>query len=350
MGKKYLDTKNNTLEASILGVWTEAAGLDPVNPKALKKGPVSARKDPDIDNDGDVDKSDEYLHQRRKTISKAIKTQAKKLPMAKVLSTKAKTLPMAKKIPLKAQYEESELKEKKITDMTREELKKLNKYSDEEIADILGDVEGAGEYKLQTGKSVRSKTFATGKHGAESPAKRISRYIKKAGHEDMSKVKDVKTARKTVDKEIKPEDNIKYGAARPDDVIGAKPEDKNLSMLDRVKAIQKYGEVRDKKGNLLNPKTAAAVLATNINRTGEPKDKTKYGASRPDSVIGAKPVKKEPKPDKTTKSSDTRSSDTRDTQTVIEPVKTTKSSDTQLPDEDDTYTVSYTHLTLPTKA
>ena len=46
--------------------------LDPVNPKAVKKD-FEDRKDKDIDNDGDTDDSDEYLHKRRKAISKSIK-------------------------------------------------------------------------------------------------------------------------------------------------------------------------------------------------------------------------------------------------------------------------------------
>jgi hypothetical protein len=45
--------------------------MDPVDAKALK-GKHSERKDKDIDNDGDVDKSDEYLHKRRQAISKAL--------------------------------------------------------------------------------------------------------------------------------------------------------------------------------------------------------------------------------------------------------------------------------------
>jgi hypothetical protein len=80
MGKKYLETKSQSLESSILGVWAEAAkkqeGLDAVNPKALKKK-FDDRKDKDIDNDGDTDDSDEYLHNRRKTVSKAVKGKVK---------------------------------------------------------------------------------------------------------------------------------------------------------------------------------------------------------------------------------------------------------------------------------
>ena len=45
--------------------------LDPVNKVAVKKK-FDNRKDKDIDNDGDVDSTDKYLHKRRKAISKAI--------------------------------------------------------------------------------------------------------------------------------------------------------------------------------------------------------------------------------------------------------------------------------------
>ena len=90
MGKKYLDTKENSLESSILGLWQEAAkkvsetnkndksddgeGLDAVQPKAVKKK-FKDRKDKDIDNDGDVDDSDKFLHKKRKAISKAMKDE-----------------------------------------------------------------------------------------------------------------------------------------------------------------------------------------------------------------------------------------------------------------------------------
>ena len=97
MGKKYLDTKENTLESSILGVWSEAAkkvaetnknnksddgkGLDAVQPKAVKKK-FDDRKDKDIDNDGDTDSSDKFLHKKRKAISKAMKDEGNAFGMA----------------------------------------------------------------------------------------------------------------------------------------------------------------------------------------------------------------------------------------------------------------------------
>ena len=45
--------------------------------EAKKLDPVG-KADADIDNDGDVDKSDEYLHKRRKAVKKAIKKVTKK--------------------------------------------------------------------------------------------------------------------------------------------------------------------------------------------------------------------------------------------------------------------------------
>jgi hypothetical protein len=49
----------------------DGEGMDKVQPKAVKKK-FGDRKDKDIDNDGDEDSSDEYLHKRRKAISKAL--------------------------------------------------------------------------------------------------------------------------------------------------------------------------------------------------------------------------------------------------------------------------------------
>ena len=100
MGKKYLDTKEDSLESSILGVWQnaaveeeqrhdgrtkqykehraklEAARQRRESKKQEKLDPVG-KEDDDIDNDGDVDSSDKYLAKRRKAISKAIKKDKK---------------------------------------------------------------------------------------------------------------------------------------------------------------------------------------------------------------------------------------------------------------------------------
>ncbi len=68
----------------------DGEGMDKVQPKAVKKK-FADRKDKDIDNDGDVDSSDKYLHKRRKAVSKAIKKEETQEDIAKeVVETIAK--------------------------------------------------------------------------------------------------------------------------------------------------------------------------------------------------------------------------------------------------------------------
>ena len=62
----------------------DGEGLDKVQPKAVKKK-FDDRKDKDIDNDGDVDSSDKYLHKRRKAISKSTKEETELLYKHKTL-------------------------------------------------------------------------------------------------------------------------------------------------------------------------------------------------------------------------------------------------------------------------
>ena len=66
--KKYFETKKGSIE-ELAGKLIESK-LDPVNKDAVKKK-FDDRKDKDIDNDGDTDSTDKYLHKRRKAISKA---------------------------------------------------------------------------------------------------------------------------------------------------------------------------------------------------------------------------------------------------------------------------------------
>ena len=68
--KKYFETNPGSLADAAAKVVSE--GLDKVNPVAVKKK-FDDRKDKDIDNDGDTDSTDKYLHKRRAAISKAMK-------------------------------------------------------------------------------------------------------------------------------------------------------------------------------------------------------------------------------------------------------------------------------------
>ena len=76
----YFEKKAGSLEEAILNAVNGKINekLDAVNPKAAKKK-FDDRKDKDIDNDGDVDSSDKFLHKRRKAIGKAMQTQGEEV-------------------------------------------------------------------------------------------------------------------------------------------------------------------------------------------------------------------------------------------------------------------------------
>ena len=67
----------------------DGEGMDKVQPKALKKK-FNDRKDKDIDNDGDTDDSDEYLHKKRQAVSKAIDKDDDEAPKKKAPPQKGK--------------------------------------------------------------------------------------------------------------------------------------------------------------------------------------------------------------------------------------------------------------------
>jgi hypothetical protein len=73
---------------ALISKMLEEKKLDKVNKDALK-GDFKDRSDKDIDNDGEVDDQDEYLHNRRKTITKAIKKESVELD--EISSAKLKT-------------------------------------------------------------------------------------------------------------------------------------------------------------------------------------------------------------------------------------------------------------------
>ena len=75
--KKLMKGQKNHDEDASNDKSDDGDGMDKVDKKAAKKK-FKDRKDKDIDNDGDVDSSDEYLHKRRKAISKNSESKGKK--------------------------------------------------------------------------------------------------------------------------------------------------------------------------------------------------------------------------------------------------------------------------------
>lgn len=100
----------------------DGEGLDAVQPKAVKKK-FDDRKDKDIDNDGDVDSSDKFLHKKRKAISKAMnkeEVQEETLAMkaAKHIASMWEDSAKAKEAKVKEEEEETPKKKESKTAMT----------------------------------------------------------------------------------------------------------------------------------------------------------------------------------------------------------------------------------------
>jgi len=188
MGKKYLDTKESSLESSILGLWAEAAkkvsetnkndksddgeGLDAVQPKAVKKK-FKDRKDKDIDNDGDTDSSDKFLHKKRKAISKAMKDEGNAFGMAlKAAKEKGeKTFVVAgKKYDVKESYEIG-----------------TNEYRDHALNVTPGETdpewEKARDFKVASMKEALAKVWGI-TEGELPPALKKAVDAKKNGKDD----------------------------------------------------------------------------------------------------------------------------------------------------------------------
>ena len=84
LAKKVKDLDDETDEKQ------QEAEMDKVDPKQAKKK-FKDRDDKDIDNDGDVDDSDEYLHKRRQAISKAVSKDKKETKEEVVSSNEKKS-------------------------------------------------------------------------------------------------------------------------------------------------------------------------------------------------------------------------------------------------------------------
>lgn len=139
--------------------------MDKVQPKALKKK-FKDRKDKDIDNDGDVDDSDEYLHKKRKAVSKAIDKEEEVDDKEVEKKTKA---------------------EKDVDDDDKDDNKKaMAKNADDD--DEKSDEEKQKEKELIAKKSDRKEKIDTKPTMGESAArKRLSGMMK-----DKANVKNVR--------------------------------------------------------------------------------------------------------------------------------------------------------------
>jgi len=251
MGKKYLDTKGGTLESSILGVWNQAAavtetnkndksddgeGLDAVQPKAVKKK-FDNRKDKDIDNDGDTDSSDEYLHKRRKAVGKAMATEGtenrqlkdKKKEMMVSLKGKVKVIDKSDWALFKKKgYVQAEDKEMDEGGMKRgKDLDTFKPKPKKEEVDLTANADEytqASYFKVQSMRDALRKVWNVEEDWTKKGSDAYDKKKKEAhvpGHddEDDEKVKGknakTETGQKAAEIDVNPQVTVKHERKRP---------------------------------------------------------------------------------------------------------------------------------------
>ena len=172
----YLKHKKGSIEEAVLEALKtksedntndksdDGEGLDKVQPKAVKKK-FKDRKDKDIDNDGDVDSSDKFLHKKRKAISKAIEKEGnmftKKLKQARDNGDKEMVVG-GKKYPVtevedtvKSKYRPEEVDAYFKVDSMRDALRKVwEKATPKEDAHKDDEEPKKKNGKTMTGKKV----------------------------------------------------------------------------------------------------------------------------------------------------------------------------------------------------
>lgn len=125
VSRSLVDAVRNVLSGK-----PQEEALDKVNPDAVKKK-FKDRNDKDIDNDGDVDDSDEYLHKRRQAVSKAIAKGEEKEDDKDVKNGKKEKVTIDP--PLKeAQMTDAQMKKREdiVKSMKKKKSEFIAKYGD----------------------------------------------------------------------------------------------------------------------------------------------------------------------------------------------------------------------------
>jgi len=160
--KKVLDEKTKKEDASN-DKSDDGEGIDKVDPKAAKKK-FADRKDKDLDNDGDTDSSDEYLHKRRKAIGKSI-TDGNAFTGALTAAKKngdTTFVVAGKKYKVEDYVKEAEGDDEEEVDTTSKK-KKVKAPADKGIEDDEAEVEMNPKLSQKGNKKLEAKESAISK-------------------------------------------------------------------------------------------------------------------------------------------------------------------------------------------
>ena len=192
--QNYLTQKMRELNASFEPKEPLIAekSLDPVDKKELK-GKHKDRADKDIDNDGDVDSSDKYLHKKRKAISKAMKEDAeveegKMVPGFMGADGKPTSKPTKKDYEANKEYQA--MKKKGVAPKVKEEgWEAGDKHDEKAVKSIKKDVKDAEQQKKEKKLGIRETDMMSGDKKKKSMPE-IKKDMEKAVDKANDKLKE----------------------------------------------------------------------------------------------------------------------------------------------------------------
>ena len=154
-----------------------------VQEASKKKLDPVGKADADIDNDGDVDKSDKYLHNRRKTVSAAIKAKGKDKTV-EVQTSEGKLPPALQAYMDKKKGKKSKDKEDDEKDDMKEEVEELDELSKKTL----------GSYVKKASRNLAGREYKRGAEKDTSTANLQKSYKRDMG---ISKAIDKMTKEET---------------------------------------------------------------------------------------------------------------------------------------------------------
>ena len=250
--------------SEVLGYQEFMEALDSVNSKAVKKK-FKDRKDKDIDNDGDVDASDKYLHKRRKAVSKAVKNE----DMMKPMTSAERAKEMQKKANKVKRDAEAKLKKAKGITMGE----KLDNKDKKVVKDVVKALKGATKAHSGQAKELEKAMKTEGKYAKYSDLLLKKQRMRKMGQNTMVVDKEIEAEKKKIQaggmkKESLDETIRNYGDLRKmlDQKARMKAMGQNIdSISDKIKKARiEYGIMLNKES--LDEEMPAAFKAMLIQR------------------------------------------------------------------------------------
>ena len=191
-----------------------ALALQAVQEASKKKMDPVGKEDDDIDNDGDEDKSDEYLHARRKAVSAAIKGKSMKEEEDRSkLDTFIKNMDGNKLYPATLRRPPAQHVMKAKKDVQKEKVEELDELSKETL----------GSYVKKASRNLAGREYKRGAEKDTSTANLQKSYKRDMG---ISKAVDKMTKEevdeaKLTDKQVK--NALAAAKAKPKDKVSLKP-------------------------------------------------------------------------------------------------------------------------------